>query len=423
MAIKALHLIAGSLSGGAARGAYWLHLAQREIGLDSKVLTNRPNGLGGDSIFTLRKPPSQWMKLKLFSGVNRLALSLYRQRQSRIFNTGFEGINFTRHSVYREADLIHLHWINGLVDMRSLRKVKKPLVWTLRDMWPLTGGCHYSMSCERYKIGCGKCPQLGSTCSWDLTRLVVANKRSSLPKQLHVVGISPWLSECAEQSSVFSSFNVETISNNINTSQFFPVDKELARKILDLKLGKKLILAGSQSISDFYKGFDLFVEAVNSLQREDIHVILFGKVKPRDLADLKVGCSCLGFLSEIILLRLAFSAADVFVAPSRMDAFGKTLAEAMACGTPVVCFDATGPKDIVEHQISGYKAKPFEASDLRKGIEWVLSRNGVDYDKLCQKARKRSVREFDSRVIARQYIELYEKLIAEKERDFRIEHP
>ena len=117
----------------------------------------------------------------------------------------------------------------------------------------------------------------------------------------------------------------------------------------------------------------------------------------------------LGFLHDIVSLRLAYSASDVFVAPSLMDAFGKTLAESMSCGTPVVCFDATGPKDIVDNKVNGYLATPFDTTDLANGIEWVL--NAPNYDELCQNAREKVVREFDSRVVANKYIRLYEEIL------------
>ena len=119
----------------------------------------------------------------------------------------------------------------------------------------------------------------------------------------------------------------------------------------------------------------------------------------------------LGFLSDTLSLRLLYAAADVFVAPSLMDAFGKTLAEAMACGTPVVCFDATGPKDIVEHRVTGYKATPFDPADLAAGIQWVLDLPREWHDALRRDARERAVKRFDSRVIAGQYKALYEEML------------
>jgi glycosyltransferase involved in cell wall biosynthesis len=224
--------------------------------------------------------------------------------------------------------------------MQTLRKINKPIVWTMRDMWPLTGGCHYAMDCEQYRTGCGKCPQLGSQFIHDLSRLVVSNKRRSLKKRMRLIGISEWLSSCARDSFVFSGFKIDTIANNIDTDQFFPVNRVNAREILGLPSNKKIVLVGATSITDFYKGYDLFVESIKSLDMSDIHVVIFGNTNTQALEKLGAQHTILGYLADTISLRLAYSASDVFVAPSRMEAFGKTLVEAMACGTPVVCFDA-----------------------------------------------------------------------------------
>ena len=409
--MKVLHLFSGELSGGAARGAYWLHKAQREIGIDSRVLMNGREANGDASVTSLGQKPLKRVQMALLARLGNAPVHLYRKRQPRIFNTGFAGHDFTRLPEYRQADLIHLHWINGLVAMRALRRVKKPVVWTMRDMWPLTGGCHYAMDCDRYKLGCGQCPQLGSDSAWDLTRLVLANKRSSLPKQLRVVGISDWLTKCASRSRVFERFHVQTISNNVDTRSFYPTPPEIARQALGLPVGKQIIVVGAQRVTDFYKGFDRFLEAMRDVQCDDVHVLTFGRDAGPGLTGLNVSHTRLGFLSDIFSLRLVYAAADVFVAPSLMDAFGKTLAEAMACGTPVVCFDATGPKDIVEHRVTGYKAAPFEPADLAKGIQWVLSLPRERHDALRRDARERAVKRFDSRVIAAQYKALYEEML------------
>lgn len=409
--MKVLHLLAGDLTGGAARGAYWLHQAQREIGIDSKILTNGRETTSDISVTALATTPAKRVIDALRSQLGNAPLHLYRNRRPWIFNTGFTGIDFTKLPEYRQADLVHLHWINGLVAMRTLRKVQKPVVWTMRDMWPLTGGCHYAVDCDRYKLGCGQCPQLGSTMDWDLSRLVIANKRASLQKRLRVVGISDWLSECASKSQVFDGFSVQTISNNIDTRSFYPTPPKIARQALGVPMDKRIILVGAQSVTDFYKGFDLFIEAMRAVQREDVHVLTFGRDAETGLAALDVGHTHLGFLSDTVSLRLAYAAADVFVAPSLMDAFGKTLAEAMACGTPVVCFDATGPKDIVEHRVTGYKAMPFETTDLTNGIQWVMGLSKDSHETLRRHARQRAVERFDSRVIASQYKALYQEML------------
>ena len=95
-----------------------------------------------------------------------------------------------------------------------------------------------------------------------------------------------------------------------------------------------------------------------------------------------------------------------------MDAFGKTLAEAMSWGTPVVCFDASGPKDIVTHKHDGYKARAFESDDLALGIEWVSS--AERYNELCLNARLKVMSEFDISVIAARYQSLYEDMLKER---------
>jgi glycosyltransferase involved in cell wall biosynthesis len=103
---------------------------------------------------------------------------------------------------------------------------------------------------------------------------------------------------------------------------------------------------------------------------------------------------------------------DVMVVPSLQEAFGQTASESMACGTPVVAFGATGLLDIVDHKINGYLAKPFDTDDLKNGIEWVL--NTPNYDELCKNAREKVLREFDSKIVAKRHIELYEEVLENK---------
>jgi glycosyltransferase involved in cell wall biosynthesis len=409
--VKVLHLVAGELSGGAARGAYSLHQAQLELGVDSTLINNSKATSAHEHVVSLVQFP--WDKIK-FSALGRLGnfpTYLYRSRQERIFNTGFSGVDFTKLPDYKRADIVHLHWINGLVAMRTLRNVSKPVVWTMRDMWPLTGGCHYSMDCDRYQLGCGYCPQLASNSNWDLTKLVVANKRASFPKKLQLVGISEWLSECARASMVFAGYPVQTITNNIDTKQFFPVSRELARQALGIPNDRKILLVGAQRVTDFYKGFDLFLNAAKHIARDDVHILSFGHDASKGLKGLGISFTDLGFLADTVSLRMAYSAADIFVAPYRMEAFGKTLAESLACGTPVVCFDATGTKDIVIHNRTGFKAEPFDPASLAGGINQLLKLSQDEMELLRVACRQHAVEKFDSRVVAAQYLDLYERLL------------
>lgn len=408
--MKILHIVAGDLSGGAARGAYWLHLGLKAQGVDSKVFTNSTITLGDKDVITIIKSKKDKAINLIRNQLDNLFTLFYPKRKRIIFSTGFFGVDFTKTKEYEEADIIHLHWINGsFVNMKHLSKIDKPIVWTIRDMWPITGGCHYSMECERYKTGCGNCEQLNTNSSYDLSKYILNRKKKYLPKDIKIVGISNWLSNEAKKSELFREFDVRTISNNINTDEFFDIDKKVAKDILGIQTDKKIILVGSTSLKDFYKGFSKYLEAINLLDKNKYFLCFFGNVDKNIIDDLGFEYKSLGYLNDNISLRLAYSCANVFVAPSLMDAFGKTLAEAMACKTPIVCFDATGPKDIVTHKVDGYKAIPFDSKDLTNGIEWVL--NSEKYDELCINAREKVLNEFDSVVVAKKYIELYEKVL------------
>lgn len=418
--MKILHLVAGELNGGAARGAYWLHQGLQQIGVDSKVLSNASETYGDDSVISLTDSMFGRLKFTISQKIGRAPVRAYRNRKRWIFNTGFDGIDITRHPAYASADLVHLHWINGLISMRALHKVKKPVVWTLRDMWSFTGGCHYSLECDRFTKGCGSCPQLGSSHERDLSRFVFQHKRKMLPKGIRVVGISNWLSDCARKSELFREYQVTTISNNVDTESFSPLPKKEARQALGLDDGQKIVLIGAQDAANFYKGFELFLRALETLNQENLLVVLFGASAAGMRDSHGVQSKHIGVLSDTKVLCQAYSAADVFVAPSRMEAFGKTIVESMACGTPVVCFDATGPKDIVEHKVDGYRATPFDPQDLAQGIQWVLDQPPDKYQVLCRNARTRAQQRFDSRVIARQYEVLYREMLANAESDIHV---
>ena len=409
--MKILHVVAGGRGGGAARGAYWLHTALREEGIDTRVLCNARDIKGYEFVDSIASSGLDRVKVAISWRIGRSPIRLYRSRANVEFNTGFDGIDITRHPAYADADLVHLHWVNGLVGVRTLSKIKKPVLWTLRDMWPITGGCHYSLDCTRFKKACGQCPQLGSAREHDLSRWVVRRKERALPGHMRVVGISRWLSECARQSTLFGKFPVATISNCVETHGFAPLEKSYARQALGIDEDRKVLLVGAQNVASAYKGFDLFLEALGKLGRKDVQVLLFGKRTAIFPKSLDIPTRNLGFLTDVDSLRAAYSAADVFVAPSRADAFGKTLVEAMLCGTPVVCFNATGPKDIVDHHETGYLAEPFSPQDLANGIHWVLDQRPEAYATMSQSAQERAKQRFDSRVIARQYIELYREIM------------
>jgi glycosyltransferase involved in cell wall biosynthesis len=407
--MKVLHIVAGDLKRGAARGAFWLHQGLIDAGVDSKILTNSKLPVADKNIITTSSGRKAMMKDIFRQRMDSLPLKIYKNRQKFIFSPGIAGFNFLDTDVYKESDIIHLHWIcNGFVNVKHLSKIDKPTVWTMRDMWPFTGGCHYAMECKHYETGCGYCPQLNSRKKYDLSRFILRRKSKYIPKNVKMVGISQWLSNCAKSSLLLRNFDIRTIYNNIDTQEFFSINKKIARDILGLKTQKKILLTAAQNLSDTYKGFDKFLESIKFLDRKRYYLLFFGNLEEELISNTGFEFKTLGFIDSNIVLRIIYSAADVFVATSIMEAFGKTLAESMACGTPVVCFDITGPKDICDHKVNGYKAKPFDSQDISAGIEWAV--NSSNYKEVCENAREKVIKEFDSRVIAEKYIKLYEGL-------------
>lgn len=404
--MKVLHIVGGDLGKGAHRGAFWLHQGLTSIGLDSKILGFIPVSQTGPDIATLSRTAVGKARDLALQESDRLWTLPYRRKSRQAFNTGFLGRDVTCHPFFRQADVVNVHWLsNGVTSPRRIARFGKPTVITLRDMWPLTGGCHYALECEGYLHACGRCPQLGSRRSRDLSYHVLRAKKRYLSQNVHVVGTSEWISECARRSAVFANNVVVTIPNCVDTDSFHPMDKDAARSALGLPSDHHIILVGASSVHNFYKGWRLFVEAMIHLSSAPLCLVTFGNAAadPEDFGGLEV--RNLGYLHDEASLRIAYSAADVFVAPSVQEAFGKTLAEAMACGTPVVAFDAAGPADVVAHKVTGYKARPYESRDLARGIDWVLADGrSSGMGKAC---RQRVQANFSKEVVARAYADLY----------------
>ncbi|MBN1944404.1 MAG: glycosyltransferase family 4 protein [Bradymonadales bacterium] len=407
--MKVLHIVSGSLSGGAARGAYWLHQSLLSKGIDSVLLCNDPNPPKSDTIFTTAGTVLGRVETRLHAKIDRLPIILYRNRTKRLFSCGITGFDFLRTKMFNEADILHLHWINmGFVNMRHLKKVEKPIVWTLRDMWPFTGGCHYAQECTGYKTGCGRCPHLGSTSILDLSRLLFERKCTYLPEHLLAVGISRWLTDEAKTSRVFERIRTMTIPNGLNMSDWFPEDKAESRRSLGVPANALIIAAGAQYLTDFYKGGGHLLDTIGRLEKENYHLLVFGRDSDRIADAVKIGCTDIGYLGSAVDLRRVYTAADVFIAPSTMEAFGKTIIESMACETPVVCFNATGPMEIVDHKVNGYKARPLSSQSLAEGIEWVISHNVNG--SLGRAGREKVLSCYNIDDVSKKYIDLYHSI-------------
>lgn len=412
--MKVLHVVAGDLSGGAAKGAYILHKALLEYGVDSKLLVQYGAVNHDSGVIVANKNVFNIYLQKVVSRIEFEHKRKYKNRTGATYSPGKYGKGINK-ELLGWADIVHLHWINkGMISLTQIANINKPIVWTIRDMWPFTGGCHYSVGCEKYELQCGACPVLGSEVEADLSRQIVYNKLATIyKKKITFIGISSWLSESFKKSFVYNSelHTVKTIYNSIDIDSFRRVDARNFRKSHGIDNDKKIILCGAISNSATYKGFHHFVSAAKLLSpREKYCFVFFGKLDDDYTNSLESQVANLGYLTSDEKLCEAYSAADVFVAPSIQEGFGKTIVESMACGTPVVCFNATAPSEIVTHMVTGYTAKPFDPIDLKEGVEWVLSLNVNEREEMSKRCIEVAKDRFAPDLAASKYTQLYESL-------------
>lgn len=409
--IKVLHIVAGDLNQGAARGAYWLHMGLISNGINSTMLNNgKLVGEQYENVININEFSYVAQKINfLRSRLDIYIKKFYKNSRKEIFSTGLFGFNFTRLNAYKEADLIHLHWINGgLVNLEVLNEIKKPIVWTIRDMWPFTGGCHYSLDCKRYLSSCGNCFYLNSNKEKDLSTYLFNRKKQIIKnKSIEIVGISNWISNEAKRSNLLGDENISTIFNNIDTDIFKPYEKKEIRRELKIETNKSIILVGAINSKNTWKGFRFLKDALNRLDRNKYVVLTFGKINLKDFNEIDLQITNLGFINDDVLLAKIYSLSDVYVTTAIQEAFGKTVVESMACKTPVVCFDNSGPSDLVAHKKEGYLAKAFSPIDLAEGIQWIV--NNPNYKVICDNSRKKALENFDYRVTSKKYIELYKR--------------
>lgn len=398
---------------GAGTSAYRLHKGLQHIGIKSKLLV-RDQEMDDSRVCAPTTELGKGLS-RVRQTVDALPLRWLKPR-----NPSFS-LQWTPDQILPEVrrfspDIINLHWIcKGYVQIESIAKLGKPIVWTLHDMWPFTGGCHYSEECDRYTQSCSSCPQLNGQSFPDVARWVWNRKKRAWKSlNLTVVAPSRWLTECAQSSSLFRDIQIKTISYGLDLQTYKPIERDLARQLLNLPTDKSLILFGATVLSDYRKGWHLLKAALEKLNyselKEQIEFVVFGSYGSNNDVVLGISTHYLGRLSDEVTLALAYSAADVFIAPSIQDNLPNTVMEALACGTPCVAFKVGGMPDMIEEFRNGYLATPFDVEDLLQGIIWVL-KDQERHQKLRHFARGKAEKSFALERQAYHYKILFEEIL------------
>ncbi|MBD2260594.1 glycosyltransferase family 4 protein [Pseudanabaena sp. FACHB-2040] len=411
--MRILHL-AKHENSGAGRAALRLHQGLLKIGANSQALVDEKKS-------ALRSVIKAKLRSARLTELEYLLVNKFLNKRLAE-KADFFSINITPSLLLGQIkdlqpDIINLHWVGSeFIRIEELRKLNTPLVWTLQDMWPFTGGCHYNQGCQKYVHSCGNCPQLVGDKQHDLSSVVWQRKADTWKDlNLTVVGPSSWISQCARTSALLKDRRVETISFTLDTDLYRPTEPSVARQVLRLPQDKLLILFGAlRATDDYRKGFHLLQPALQKISQsklsDQIAFVVFGSSKPENPVDLGCDTYYLGHLYDDLSLALAYSAATVMVVPSVQESFGQTASEALACGTPVVAFNATGLMDIVDHCKNGYLATPYEIEDLARGITWVLE-NSIQNNQLRLNARDKAEKAFALELQAHHYKALYSEIL------------
>ncbi len=413
--------------GGAANSCKRLHLGLLIEGVASNVLLRfKQNNWVNSVCFKEPQKKSTWFD-KVENNLKRIlkAFKLYSKvdaskRDEQLFLNqrvnGLEMFSFpnsdfdiTQSEIYKKADIINLHWVANFLNYETFFETnKKPVVWTLHDMNPLTGGEHYlevNLDCDEFGF-----PIVRKVSDEELK---VSKRNIELKKKaianfnnLTIVAPSEWLAAEARKSEVFKYKKVYCIPYGIDSEVFAPRDKNYSREILNIPKDKKVILFVADSMDNKRKGFIYLKKAFEQLENSNLVLCAIGN-KSSDLKSME-NIYELGQIFDERLMSIAYSAADVFVIPSLMDNLPNTVLESLMCGTPVIGFPVGGIPDMIQDGVNGFITKEISVDSLAETINKFLNNKSCfDNTEIWKNAFKK----YDQKIQAKKYIELFDSIL------------
>jgi glycosyltransferase involved in cell wall biosynthesis len=418
--LRIVHLNTYEGNGGAGRACLRLNKALREQGADSSVMVfmqfqeSSETGTFSKSIFQKARAVFNIL-------AERYLVKLFVKALKTPFSLQWFGRSVIKHPAVKNADIIHLHWINhGFLSpkfLAQLDELEKPIVWTFHDSNAFTGGCHVRYSCEHFHKECGFCPLLKNSHKNDLSHKTWIRKKNAYSElNCHIVAPSRWMAQSVKFSSLMGFREVIVIPNTIETNVFKPYKKGEAKRMLKIAPEKFVLMSGFMpSKNDKHKGTSYLIEALADLAtrpgviKEDIELVIFGNKDEANMPEFPFKTTFLGTISNDEHLAKCYSAADVFITPSLEDNLPNTVMEALACATPVVAFKTGGIPDMVKHLENGYIAEYQNAEDLATGIEWLYQDENAP--EIQKEARRSILMHFSEAVIAEKHLNLYQSLL------------
>jgi glycosyltransferase involved in cell wall biosynthesis len=401
--MKILHICTHDL-GGAAAAAIRLHNALLKNRIDSNFLflNNNKNSVQHAYVHEHKKNnitkklirkvrPKQTQNF-----VNHTKL-LQKPKLASKFSFAKSDFDIKSNPIFKKADIINLHWVADFIDYPSFfSKLKKPVVWTLHDMYPFSGGFHYSGDCEKF--------QDEYSC---LDQEIFEEKKKAIDnfKNLSIVCPSKWLLAESQKSILLKRFFHYHIPYSLDLSVFKSYVKNESRNIFNIPLGKKVLLFVSANVDAPRKGLDLLITALTSVNWDNLIVCALGKSSNTNNFENLIS---IDYLDDFQKLAMLYSSVDAVVLPSRQDNLPNVMLESLACGTPVISYEVGGMKDVIETGFNGILASRLNSDTLADAISDFLS-GKYNFD--AQAIRQFSAEQFNDNLQSQRYCELYQKLV------------
>lgn len=418
LSMKVLHVSYSDSAGGAARAAYRLHRAQLAAGIHSRMMV-RSKKTDDWTIIGPGKKLETLLNIFRFN-VGQLINKLQKSRNKNFHSGNWLPSMWANRINCSDCDVVNLHWVAGeTMSIEDIGRIKKPIIWTLHDMWAFCGSEHVT-DCNvdaRWRIGYYSNNRSSLAAGIDLDKWVWLRKKRAWiwGQPMNIVAPSHWMAECVRNSHIFKENTVTVIPNALNTDVFKPLEQHFCRQVLGLPEDKKIILFGAMGGGrDENKGYDLLLDALMDLStkisNDDVLCLIFGQSEPKNLVTLPFQTRWLGHIYDDATLAILYNAATVMIVPSRCENLPQTATEAQSCGVPVVAFNCTGIIDVVEHMSTGYLARPYETDDLSSGITLILRDEKIRHE-FGQNARNRALRLWSASNVVIQYQDLYQSCI------------
>ena len=406
---------------GAGLAALSLHKALRGAGADAQLAVWKKTSIaeGVQGVF------GSGIGAKLRYAANSVLKSAFIHfwRPEGFFNEDFLTAPKSKMLAFaRGADIIQVNWVTGLLSTRLLSELGRasgaPVVWTLMDHAPLTGGCHYPGLCRRFEQSCGCCPAIHSKRQLDLTALTLSRKRRLLPKlKMAVVACSSQDAALVRRSAAFEKAKLAEIPVAVDADIFRSVNPSAARELLQVPLNSKVVFFGASSLAEKRKGFRFLIDALSLFAADHpelakgVSLLVAGREFPPELRQLNFQTRYLGVFGDQRSLALAYQAADLFVSPSIDDSGPMMVLEALLCGTPIVAFPIGYARDLVRDGALGELAALAESRSLAASMARVLSLDGTSVAHLRERCRRVAFEFCAAQKVAEKYLALYRELL------------